>query len=47
MNKNETYDYRSYYEPDTLEKVYKLYSQDILLFEYSEDYHDLKKFVSR
>ncbi len=47
MNKNETYDYRSYYEPDTLEKVYKLYSQDILLFEYSEDYHDLKKFVSK
>lgn len=48
MNKNESaYDYRSYYDPDTIEKVYKLYSQDILLFGYSEDYQDLKKFVSK
>ena len=43
LNKDELpYDYRSYYNADILEKVYRLYADDIKCFGYEQQYLDLR-----
>jgi hypothetical protein len=46
LNKSvEPYDYKAYYDPDTLLKVYRLYQKDIRNFGYQEEYSSLEKLV--
>ncbi len=46
LNKNDSaYDYRLYYNKNTLEKVYQLYFQDITLFGYSAEYNSLRDYI--
>lgn len=48
INKSvDTYDYRSYYDEETLEKVYRIYSKDVASYGYAGAYEDLCQFVAR
>jgi hypothetical protein len=40
------YDYRSYYDPETLAIVNKLYQHDVSLFGYQEDYNALRQYIA-
>ena len=47
MNKQSSnYDYRSYYDPETLSLVYRLYHDDIELLGYKNKYETLRHFIS-
>jgi hypothetical protein len=43
----EDYDYRTYYDRETLRRVYSLYRADVGLFGYQQLYEELEKVVSR
>jgi hypothetical protein len=40
------YDYRSYYDAETIDIVYKLYTEDLITFRYMTEYNDLKQYVN-
>ncbi len=39
------YDYRSFYNSEILNKVYKMYEQDVIMFDYKDEYNLLSEFV--
>jgi hypothetical protein len=48
LNKSkEPYDYRMYYDDETLNIAYLIYKQDILRFNYNQEYETLKIFVNQ
>jgi hypothetical protein len=48
LNKDELpYDYRSYYDADMLEKVYRIYQRDIKYFGYEQEYLELRSALSK
>ncbi len=47
INRSEGFDYRLYYDPETLARVYELYLRDIIFFGYNDVYNELKAQVSK
>ncbi|HEX8038534.1 MAG TPA: sulfotransferase family 2 domain-containing protein [Chryseosolibacter sp.] len=43
INRTSTYDYRLYYDRETVSRVYNLYLEDIVAFGYIGVYHELKR----
>ena len=46
LNRQPMYDYRSFYDPETLSLVYKLYKDDIRLLGYTQQYGTLCNFIA-
>lgn len=44
-NSDTAYDYRTYYNRDTLQKVSEIYAHDISSFGYEAEYRDLKRYI--
>jgi hypothetical protein len=47
MNKSpESYDYRTYYDAQTMDIAYRIYKNDVVRFHYESEYNDLRTFVN-